>query len=70
MAFVYDVAVDEAQRRRGYGGGLMRAGAVWARQQGSPALGLNVFGYNHGARALYDALGYDVVETFVAKVLA
>ncbi|WP_148614759.1 GNAT family N-acetyltransferase [Nocardioides rubriscoriae] len=69
MAFVYDVAVDEAHRRRGYGGGLMRAGALWAREHGSHALGLNVFGYNTGARALYDALGYETVETFVGKEL-
>ena len=69
MAFVYDVKVDEAHRRRGYGAGLMRAGARWARGHGSPVLGLNVFGYNHGARALYEGLGYDTVEVFWGKVL-
>lgn len=69
MAFVYDVVVDEAVRRRGYGGGLMRAGALWAREHGSHALGLNVFGYNRGARALYESLGYEVVELFEAEVL-
>lgn len=69
MAFVYDVLVDEAHRRQGHGGGLMRAGALWARERGSHALGLNVFGYNHGARALYEGLGYEVVELFVGKEL-
>ncbi|MCW2813238.1 MAG: GCN5-related N-acetyltransferase [Nocardioides sp.] len=69
MAFVYDVIVDEAHRRQGHGGGLMRAGALWARERGSHALGLNVFGYNHGARALYEGLGYEVVELFVGKQL-
>lgn len=69
MAFVYDVAVEEAHRRRGYGAGLMRAGARWAQQRGAHALGLNVFGHNHGAKALYDRLGYCVVEDLVAKTL-
>lgn len=69
MAFVYDVGVEEAHRRQGYGGGLMRAGALWARQHGAHALGLNVFGYNHAARALYEALGYETVERFEATAL-
>ncbi|CAN5589542.1 hypothetical protein BH11ACT8_BH11ACT8_25910 [soil metagenome] len=69
MAFVYDVVVDEARRREGHGAGLMRAGAVYAREQGAHALGLNVFGYNHGAKALYDRLGYSVVEEYAARTL-
>lgn len=69
MAFVYDVVVDEAHRRRGYGAGLMRAGALWSRERGAHALGLNVFGYNHGARALYEGLGYDTVELYLAQRL-
>lgn len=69
MAFVYDVVVDEAHRRRGYGGGLMRAGALWSRERGAHALGLNVFGFNSGARALYEGLGYDAVELFLAETL-
>lgn len=69
MAFVYDVVVDEAQRRRGHGAALMRAGALWAREHGHHALGLNVFGHNHGARALYDGLGYRVTEQFHGRAL-
>ena len=69
MAFVYDVVVDEDQRRRGYGAGLMRAGAAWSRARGAHALGLNVFGYNHGAKTLYDRLGYHVVEEFAAHTI-
>lgn len=69
MAFVYDVVVDEDQRRRGYGAGLMRAGAVWSRARGAHALGLNVFGYNRGAKTLYDRLGYHVVEEFAAHTI-
>lgn len=69
MAFVYDVEVDAEHRRRGYGAGLMRAGALWARGQDAPALGLNVFGYNLAAKALYDRLGYRVVEEHAAHTI-
>ena len=47
----------------------MRLGALWARDRGSHALGLNVFGYNDAARALYERLGYAVTEEFVALEL-
>jgi GNAT superfamily N-acetyltransferase len=60
MTFVYDVEVLEDQRRKGYGAGLMNAAAVWSRDHGHPAIGLNVFAHNPGARALYDRLGYRV----------
>ncbi|MEO9324583.1 GNAT family N-acetyltransferase [Nocardioides sp. C4-1] len=63
-AYVYDVVVDEARRRRGHGAALMRAAALWSREHGHHALGLNVFAHNHGARALYDRLGYRVTEEF------
>jgi GNAT superfamily N-acetyltransferase len=64
MAFVYDVAVREDQRRKGYGAAIMNAGARWAREHGHPSLGLNVFAHNTGARALYDSLGYVVTVDF------
>jgi GNAT superfamily N-acetyltransferase len=64
MAFVYDVVVDESHRRRGYGEGIMNAGARWSRDHGHPVLGLNVFAHNVGARALYDKLGYRVTVDF------
>jgi GNAT superfamily N-acetyltransferase len=64
LAFVYDVAVEESQRRRGYGAAIMDAGARWCRDRGHPALGLNVFAHNPGARALYDKLGYHVTRDF------
>jgi ribosomal protein S18 acetylase RimI-like enzyme len=64
MAFVYDIVVDESQRRRGYGEAMMNAGARLCRDLGHPALGLNVFAHNPGARALYDKLGYRVTADF------
>lgn len=68
-AFVYDIVVEESQRRRGYGASIMNAGARWSQEHGSTALGLNVFGYNDGARALYEKLGYTVNSETVQKPL-
>jgi GNAT superfamily N-acetyltransferase len=64
MAFVYDIEVDESQRRKGYGEAMMNAGARWSRDRGHRSLGLNVFAHNPHARALYDKLGYDVTMDF------
>jgi ribosomal protein S18 acetylase RimI-like enzyme len=61
-AFVYDVEVDAAERGKGYGRALMDAAAERLRGLGMEVLGLNVFGHNHVAHALYDALGYRVVD--------
>jgi GNAT superfamily N-acetyltransferase len=60
--FVYDVEVDEAERGKGYGRGLMQAADRHLRGLGMEVLGLNVFGHNHVAHGLYTALGYDVVD--------
>lgn len=64
VAYVYDVEVREDQRRRGYGEAIMNAAARWCRDRGHPGLGLNVFGHNPNARALYDKLGYRVTRDF------
>jgi GNAT superfamily N-acetyltransferase len=66
MAFVYDVEVLPDERRKGYGAGLMNAAAAWSRDHGHPAIGLNVFAHNPGARALYDRLGYRVTLDYRA----
>ena len=68
-AYVYSLAVDEAHRRRGYAEAAMRMAEDRARARGQPTIGLNVFGFNAGARALYDKLGYQVVATLMRKEL-
>ena len=62
QAFVYDVEVDEAFRGRGLGAAAMVHAALWTRERGMAWLGLNVFGPNTHARALYERLGYLVEE--------
>lgn len=60
-AFVYDIAVEQDQRRKGYGRAIMEAAEHWSRANGAATIGLHVFAHNHGARSLYEQLGY--VET-------
>ncbi len=64
-AFIYDIEVDEACRRRGYGGAILRAGARASIERGAKVLGLNVFGPNAGARALYEKFGFRAMERVV-----
>ena len=61
-AYIYDIEVREEQRRRGYGRELLDAGAVASVELGATTLGLNVFGPNDGARALYERAGYATTE--------
>lgn len=67
--FVYDVAIDEDRRGEGHGRGAMLAAEAIGRQEGWSEIGLNVFGPNSRARALYESLGYLVVNTSMAKSL-
>jgi len=68
-AFVLDVGVHEPFRRRGHGRSIMRAAEQESRDRGAVTIGLSVFGHNHGARALYDSLGYQPTEVLRRKVL-
>jgi ribosomal protein S18 acetylase RimI-like enzyme len=61
-AFIYDIEVAPEQRRRGYGREILDAGARAAVDLGAEVLGLNVFGHNDGARAMYEKAGYATTE--------
>ena len=61
--WVFDIAIDEAHRRLGYARGALELGHAAAKQHGATSIGLNVFGYNTGAKELYDSLGYAVTAT-------
>lgn len=61
-AFILDIEVAESQRRKGYGRELMLAAERVARDHGADSVGLHVFGFNTGAIALYESLGYRRVE--------
>jgi len=67
--FVFYVEVDPARRGEGLGRATMQAAEAWSREHGATKIGLNVFGHNAVARALYDSLGYRVLATNMLKDL-
>ena len=69
VAFIYDVAIDPAFRRKGYATHAFRALEDQVRAQGVHQIRLHVFGHNHEARALYEKLGYVATNIMMAKVL-
>lgn len=57
-AFGYELEVREDLRRRGYGRAVVNAAFRACRDLGVHTVGLSVFGFNAGARALYEELGF------------
>lgn len=68
--WVWDVEIDEEHRGKGYGRAAMLAGEAFVREHGVERLGLNVFGGNAAAIALYDDLGYAVDAQQMSKRLS
>jgi ribosomal protein S18 acetylase RimI-like enzyme len=69
MAFVYDVRIDEAFRRRGYASQAFREMENKVRELGWNRISLHVFGNNHAAIDLYTKVGYEVTNVLMAKTL-
>jgi ribosomal protein S18 acetylase RimI-like enzyme len=69
VLFLNDLAVEEPYRRRGVARRLMAILEGRARELGLDRIELNVFGDNHGARRLYDSLGYVETSRQMAKEL-
>ena len=68
-AFVCDIHIEEAFRRRGYATQAFQALEEKARDLGLVGLSLHVFGHNDAARALYEKLGFRAVDLLLAKEL-
>lgn len=68
-AFGYDFEVREDLRRKGYGRAIMQAAEQVCRELGVVSVGLSVFGFNLGARALYEQMGYEVTAIKMRKRL-
>ena len=56
-AFIDDLCVDEAFRRRGIGRLLMSAATLYARGRGLKSVELNVWSFNESAIRFYESLG-------------
>ncbi len=66
VAFIYDIAIEPAHRRRGHAQAALEAVETYAREHGCVGVQLHVFGGNSGARELYRRAGY--VETDVTML--
>jgi ribosomal protein S18 acetylase RimI-like enzyme len=69
-AFVYDLQIDKAYRRQGYGMQAFEALEDKVRALGLTRIMLHVFGHNHAAQAMYTKLGYEVVDLIMSKALS
>lgn len=68
-AWLYDIAVDERERGKGYGRGAMTALEHEARALGHHEIALNVWGGNEVARGLYRSLGWAEESVHMRKRL-
>ena len=69
QAWLYDIAIDEAERGRGYGRAAMLALEPEVRALGFDRVALNVWGGNEVARGLYRSLGYVEDSVHMSKGL-
>jgi len=68
-AFGFDFRVYSQLRRRGYGRAIMVAVEQVCRERNVVSVGLNVFGFNAGARSLYEQMGFEVTSIQMSKRL-
>lgn len=68
-AFIYDFVIYESFRRKGYGEQTLRALEEVVKPRGIHEIELHVFGYNTGARALYEKSGYEATNIRMLKKL-
>jgi len=68
-AFIFDFAIDKAQRGKGFGAQAMSAIEQQARVLGAVVVELHVFGENLPARALYEKCGYRYTSMRMSKDL-
>ena len=68
-AYIYNITIAEGARRRGFARAALLELERVARDRGLRQLGLHVFGHNHGARRLYESLGFEPTSLTLRKVL-
>jgi GNAT superfamily N-acetyltransferase len=69
-AWLYDINVYPHARRHGYGSAILAEVEALVARDGKARLGLNVFGGNEAAIALYRKNGYMVTTQQMSKVLS
>jgi ribosomal protein S18 acetylase RimI-like enzyme len=68
-AFIYDFNIREDLRGKGYGKKVMESIEELIQEMGINTVSLNVFGYNHAARNLYEKMGYQITGMGMTKTL-
>jgi ribosomal protein S18 acetylase RimI-like enzyme len=68
-AYVFSIEIEEHARRRGYARAAFSELERVAHERGVQQLALHVFGHNHGARRLYDELGFEPTSLTLRKNL-
>ncbi len=68
-AWIGELMVDERYERRGIARSLIAKAEEWGTQRGLTHIRLSTGAANHGARALYDRLGYGLNEVTLTKEL-
>jgi len=68
--WIYDIMVHPDHRRKGFGTQTLFALDAFVIEQGLDRIGLHVFGHNHGARALYDSTGYEIITVSGVKEIS
>lgn len=69
-AFIYDFQIEEPYRGKGYGASSLRAVEEAAAAMGALRISLNVMGWNHVARSLYEKQGFTVTGMGMTKPIA
>lgn len=69
VAYVYDIEIKPAHRRRGHARRAFEALESEARRLGLAAIALHVFGHNLAAQALYAGLGFRATNINMVKSL-
>ena len=69
-AYIYDFVIREEHRGKGYGAQTLSSVDRMVERMGAARIGLNVMGYNHVARALYEKHGYEITGIGMMKRLA
>jgi len=69
LAFIYDLEIMEAHRRKGHARRALLLLEQHAVELGATTVGLNVFATNHGAQELYRKLGFATTNFNMSKPL-
>ena len=69
-AYIFDFQIDPEWRGKGYGAAALQALDAMAATLGVKRINLNVMGWNHGAKALYEKQGFHVAGIGMTKILA